>query len=147
MNLMSEKVLNGYMIIGNLTTAPNGILIGQLIAGAFDEDIKCAIHFHETGEYPTVDTDLSGKPEAFLESIKEGFREMVAESIKAEEERLEKAHKASEAASNFAAMHESHTLGTVAEIAEKYGISKKKVRKLKKEGRLEEYVASLDAEG
>ena len=48
------------------------------------------------------------------------------------------------ATNSFKAQHKASELGTVSDISEKYGLSKKKVRELKRDGKLEEYIQNIE---
>ena len=91
--------------------------------GMHDECIKAAFSFNNP----------SGSGEAGLEFLKHNIREKIRPLF--ENLAFLEAKKNAE---EFKKRNQPHTLGTVAEIAAKSGISKSEVRRLKQEGRLEE---------
>ena len=99
--------------------------IGHLLIGDIDDEIKAAfthVHGEEAGAL-------------MLDQIKDAFRELLQYAIDKETERQE-----DERCEKFMGNHEPHELGTVAELSEEFGVSKKHIRRLKQQGRLEEFV-------
>ena len=107
--------------------------IASLLCGNIDDCMRCAIFFTMTEELPaTLDFENAVVDEK-LKSLKEDVRLAVASSastiIANERERI------------LAEVSESskpHPMGTVAELAAKFGVSKSEIRRRKADGTLHE---------
>lgn len=123
------KAMTGAAILGNLDIETmTGISVG-----AYDHEFKCLVHVREFGT-PTCDEDLE-KPEVtvMLNRIKDFCRSRIQELFRLAEMRDEQIQQQNynEAAKNFREMSKPSELGTVAELATKYGKSKSEIRRLK----------------
>ena len=101
--------------------------------GAYDHEFKCLVHWREFGT-PNCDEDLE-KPEVavMLNRIKDFCRNRLQELLRLAEmhDARVQQQKYDEAAKNFREMSKPSELGTVAELAAKYGKSKSEIRRLK----------------
>ena len=71
--------------------------------------------------------------------IKDSFRAVLQKAIDNESARLMQQQQ-EEALEKFMGNHEPHPMGTVADLAEEFGISKKHIRRMKQDGTLEDFI-------
>lgn len=132
MNKDHELVSEGAVILAKLYS-PEPIeqanTIANVLIGKHDDAIVAGFaHFHgeEAGQ-------------RMLDELKTEFRSALQFAISKEVKEHDRI-RAEEAAEQFMGSHEPHALGTVAELSEKYGVSKKHIRKLKQSGGLEDFI-------
>ena len=138
-----EQSMIGLSILGiALEGTPSAASqIAFILMGRHDYELKCGFHFQHFREAPTSDADLE-KPEVLLllERTKNYFRDYVQNIFNeaARQDQLEQANKRKELLKQLRNSNKPHEMGTVAEIAAKYGISKSEVRRRKADGTLHE---------
>lgn len=125
-------VMTGMMVLGKLYSPEpdeQANTIAMLLMGKYDDQLTAAFS-HQHGE--------EAGPKMAAE-LKEEFRRTLQYAIDKEATKL--AHNAQQdACEKFMGNHEPHALGTTAELAEKYGVSKKQIRKMKQAGILEGFI-------
>lgn len=118
-----------------------------IIMGHYDKYLKCASFFTSKlkidGQLPKTEEELE-VPEVLVhvERIKNHIRGLIQQVFR-EAERYDQAISQAKKEELLAKLRESnkpHTLGTVAEIATKYGMSKSEVRRHKADGTLESVI-------
>jgi len=125
------EVLRGMSLI-----ADNRIdTVTLIVTGHYDLPLKCALYQVglKTGVAPASVADLDiPQVLAGLERIKNHYRELIRR-IFDEAEQLDR----EALLNNMRKTNQPHEMGTVGEIAIKYGISKSEVRRMKANGTLE----------
>lgn len=131
-----SKTLVGLNILGTFTVEN----ATNIFLGIHDEYLKYAVYFTIYRNHATSETNLD-TPEVQdgLNRIKTFFKNSLVSAMNKEIELMEKEANRKRL-EEFRKMNQPHALGTVAEIATKYNISKGEVRRMKAEGTLESYV-------
>jgi hypothetical protein len=109
-------------------------LITFILMGEYDLVLKCGLYFSLLKKTAENEEDLE-IPEVLvaLERLKNMHRETIAAVFEMEQDKVTLIAKLKET-------NKPHEMGTVSEIATKYGISKSEVRRRKAEGTLHELV-------
>lgn len=133
--------MEGYLFLGQLySNDPEeaGTAIALLLTGQKD-DILLATFNSVKGD------EDSRTPEEALDFLKLYFRRQMRLIMNEVEKEVEKELTAEEEkrAESFYHIHDQSEHGTTAEIAQKLGVSKKQVRKMKAEGTLEDALKGL----
>ena len=126
----------------------DGTAMAFIMMGKYDLELSCALYYKAHG-YPDATltqeqllADVETKQA--LENIKDWIRKGIQNIFDTASKHMELQIK--EDLANLVAQQKAAQLpsvyGTVAEIAAKYKISKSEVRRLKADGKLEEFVAS-----
>lgn len=126
-----SHVMTGMIVLGKLYSPDpdeQANTIAMTLMGKYDEELQAAFTYTH-GE--------SG--EGMAEQLKEQFRRTLQKAINDEATRLEQ-EKQQEACEQFMGNQEPHALGTTAELAERYSVSKKQIRKMKQDGTLQEFI-------
>lgn len=147
----SFNPMEGFMLVDDIFNLRNPAQLPHFLLGEYDNILKSAFFFKENFRKPNSIEELNAcvPAQTALDNLKKivrGHLQMAATQAARQEERAEKQRQyqaKKDAESNFKAQHQASELGTVSEIAEKYGISKKKVRELKRDGKLEDYIQNL----
>lgn len=112
-----------------------------ILGGHFDQELNCVSFYQVHGRDPRSQEELDTvEVLQRVERIKDYFRSVIRnifEQADAQEEQLKRLEFESLQA-ELRTSNKPHELGTVAEIAEKYGISKSEVRRRKADGTLHE---------
>jgi hypothetical protein len=103
--------------------------IAMVLMGKYDEALEAAfVHTHgEAGE-------------GMAAQLKEHYRSTLQDAINQEADKMTKQTQ-EEACEKFMGNQEPHALGTVAELALKYDVSKTTIRKHKRDGTLEAFIS------
>jgi len=126
----------GMMVLGMLTDTDDpqvqGAAIAKMLTGAHDESLIAAFEHVE-------DSDAALQT---LVELKDSYRKALQTAIDEawKDKDTQGKVSAEEAVDKFMGNNEPHILGTVTELAEKYGISKSNIRRLKREGQLEAFI-------
>lgn len=133
----------GMSVIGGaLQTDPDaGTLMAFILLGKYDHELKCAHYFQHYGKEPANDAELEDPTVVvMLDRTKRFFRSIVQGIFDeaARQDQLEQEEKRKALLQQLRESNKPHEMGTVAEIAAKYGISKSEVRRRKAEGTLHE---------
>lgn len=120
--------------------------LSLLLCGRLDYPLRCALFTANFQRSPEVVRDLMGADITLaLEMMKDDIRSGLMEHINKRNAQGERRSRKSaqqlqleKAATQFRAMSKPAPEGTVAELAERYGVSKTHVRLLKRENRLHE---------
>lgn len=137
----ATKALIGYSIIGSMIVGGPGkageAVVGVL-TGQYDEELKAMVFHRLSSQFPSeVDMNL---PEvlAGVENIKAQLRREVQMlfELAAKEEQDDHRRKVDGILEELKVSHRPDPMGTVAEIAAKYNVSKSEVRRLKAAGQL-----------
>lgn len=125
-----SRVLLGLAVFGDRSAET----LARILVGTHDEDILCAMHFVRTNSVPEALAMVRNEQNlADLERFKDGLRQGIAEIFVAAKA-LDHVALLEELRSH----NQPHELGTVAEIAARFGISKSEVRRRKQDGTLNE---------
>ena len=127
-----KAVMVGMIILGKLYSAnadEQGNAIAGLLIGEYDHELTHAFAYKSD-----METGIKQ-----LAELKDAFRKTLQMAINQEAERSQR-RAAYEACEKFMGNQEPHALGTTAELAEKYSVSKKQIRKMKQDGTLEEFI-------
>ncbi len=143
--------MEGFILIDSIFHLRNIEELPELLLGNLDVKIKSAFFFKEHCRKASSLEELNSctASQQSLDNLKQmvrGHLQIAANQAARREERNEfyrKQEAKKTAARSFKAQHKASDLGTVSEIAGKYGLSKKKVRELKRDGKLEEYIQNL----
>lgn len=139
----ASKVMIGMAVIGSaLEAKPEaGSHMAFIVMGNHDHALKCAHFFQHFKRMPTNEEELEA-PEVLvmLERTKNYFRSVIQQIFDEadRQDRLEQQAKQRELLEQLRDSNKPHEMGTVAEIAAKYGISKSEVRRRKADGTLHE---------
>lgn len=137
----TTKMMTGLAVLGDaMRLSPNAV--AAVITGRLDTELKCALYMRQSLSYPEVEADID-HPEvlAALERLKEMLRAPIRRAFELEAERIQ-LEKQEERLARFRSANQPHEMGTVAEIAAKYGITKAEVRRRKAAGTLHELRAA-----
>jgi hypothetical protein len=125
------EVLRGMSLIADT----NIDTVSLIVVGHYDLPLKCALYQvgMKTGKAPDTVADLETPQVLFgLERIKDHYRVLIRKIFEQAEQQDHEALLATLRKTN-----QPHEMGTVSEIAIKYGISKSEVRRMKANGTLE----------
>lgn len=143
-----SNVMVGLSIIGNYQ-----LYIVDLLRDKFKFEISLVIFHKEKGRLPVNEEEMLKDEEINekYENLKNYFRASFQRAIDAESDNLlreekkkireqnyEKRQKSIVAKSNFKNINGVAPEGTVDELSKKYGLSKSKIREMKREGKLHE---------
>ena len=143
--------MEGFILIDSIFHLRNIEELPELLLGNLDVKIKSAFFFKEHCRKASSLEELNScnTSQQSLDNLKQMVRGHLQMSVKKaarREERHEYFRKNEAkrlAVDSFKKQHQSSNLGTVSEIAYKYGLSKKKVRELKRDGKLKEYIQNI----
>lgn len=121
-----------------------GATVAAILTGQHDRAIKCASHLTLKKPTPASFEEVENDPavSGHVENIKNYLRRLV-QGIFDQAMREERMHMDAQRSALLAKLkttNKPHVLGTVAEIAEKYSLSKSEVRRLKAQGTLEQFI-------
>jgi hypothetical protein len=121
--------IDGFLIIDNIPKMQDPDLIALFLMGALDVKIKSALFFKKEGRKAENKEELESNVlvNTALDFLKKDVRAVIQKSI---DLNVKNDLKISNA--NFKEQNKVSSLGTISEICEKYNLSKKKVRDLKK---------------
>lgn len=152
-----SKVMVGMSIIGQATNDP--IVITQILTGQFELEIKYAFYYMEKKELPTSETlEDVNIPEVLtaynrlLDLIRNSIIHNITMDriqnniLKRKQKRIDEKNEKIEIEERLKRLSAPHHLGTVAEICQKYNLSKSVVRKMKADGTLEAFCLAKDVE-
>lgn len=138
------KAMTGMYVLG-LALGPTSAsekcanAMAMILVGQYDFELKCAFYFQQLRKSAETEAELE-QPEVLrvLEQVKRDIRAVVQAIINAaaREDELQANQKKAAVVAKIADAEKPHELGTVAEIAAKYGISKSEVRRMKAAGTL-----------
>lgn len=113
-----------------------------IVSGNYDFELKCAIFSTLAGTSPTNPEQLE-EPRILegLDKIKNSFRLAISNAMNQVLKNDERKAKASRI-ERMAKQHSQSAVGTVAEIAKEFGISKSEARRMRADGTLDAFVAS-----
>lgn len=134
---------NGMCLIGSFVSEPEKNISAMpfLLAGDMDDQIYRGFYLSEYGTKPYQPNDpkINNHVER-LKSLVRGFIQGVFDAVERQGQ-LDRMAKMDNILKELAQSSKPHVMGTVAEIAAKYGISKSEVRRRKAEGTLDELLA------
>ena len=125
-----KKAMVGLSVMGGRSIES----IALIVAGNYDLEIKCAFfqtYFHKSAEsLEALEVkEVLGPLERLKDHYRRGIQEIFEEAAKQDKAELLEQLKET---------NKPHEMGTVSEIAAKYGISKSEVRRRKADGSLHE---------
>ncbi len=147
------SVMIGFSMIESIFSLRNPETVAFFLSGQLDDKIIPSFFYkvHERVPKSIEEAQQCESTILGLNNLKEYTRAKIQQGIK-ELEQQEKSLQRSEARikerevkQNFQAQNNVSEFGTVAEISEKYGISKKQVRDLKRNGKLQEFINSQNS--
>lgn len=145
--MSTHKALTGFALLGQAlgNTPEDYQVVVMIVLGQFDSDLKHAFYFKRRGVTASTESDLE-IPEVLsdLERTKDFLKSKIQAIFKEAERQDELAKEQAKRDVNqkFAEAIAPHVMGTVTEIAEKYGISKSEVRRMKAAGTLHTLLGS-----
>jgi hypothetical protein len=113
--------------------------------------VAVASYYQKFGHLPDTQAKMGIAWEEYEGVLKPRMQRLLSEAINSEIEAENREMQAkitklqNEMLAQMRKTHQPHQLGTVNEIAQKYGISKSEVRRLKSEGKLEEFVQERES--
>ncbi len=127
------KSMVGMSIVGSMTMEQ----LPSFLTGSYDFDIKCGLFYRQFLRAPETVEELD-TPVILeqLDGLKSYFRRMVQQMIDYAVKENKQEQKR-DAQARMQALNKPHAMGTTAEIAAKYGLSKSEIRRRKAEGTLE----------
>lgn len=149
------SVMIGFSMIESIFSLRNPETVAFFLSGQLDDKIIPSFFYkvHERAPKSIEEAQQCESTILGLNNLKEYTRAKIQQGIK-ELEQQEKSLQRSEARlkeyearikerevkQNFKAQNNVSEFGTVSEISEKYGLSKKQVRELKRDGKLQEFI-------
>jgi len=139
------KVLQGLSIIGTAMGDPGtspqdeATAMVMILTGQIDDDLRNVLFFQINGHAASLPSDLvDSEVERRLNQLKDFVRAKVQRifDCAAQEDEQKRKENLERTRQELAASNQPHELGTVAQIAERFGISKSEVRRLKAAGLL-----------
>jgi hypothetical protein len=127
-----DQILIGMSVLGRLFAGSDlekADTIALVLMGKYDDALDAAF-MHTHGE---VGRGMS-------EELKEQYRKHLEMAINNETDKQREISQ-QEVCEKFMGNNEPHALGTVAELSEKYGLSKSAIRTHKREGTLEAFIS------
>lgn len=129
----------GLSVIGNAFGKDGPEVWPFILSGHYDKELKAAFHIRTRGvdvELNLEDEGLNAHLNVFKRQIRNAVqgiidaavREEAANAVKLRQQIMNNLHSPSE-------------FGTIAELVEKTGLSKSQIRKMKREGTLEQYLS------
>ena len=142
------SVMIGFSMIESIFSLQNPEIVAFFLNGQYDDDIIPSFFYKVHDRLPESIEEAQQCESTMLglNNLKDYVRAKIQQGIKQLEQQekfLQKAEariKEREAKQNFQAQNNVSEFGTIAEISEKYGISKKQVRELKRDGKLQEFI-------
>lgn len=143
--------IDGFILIDSIFHFQNIKELPELLLGNLDIKLKSAFYFKEHMSEASSLKELNScaVSQQSLDNLKQRVRGHLQmafnQSTRREESNdfLRQKEAIKKATNSFKAQHKASELGTVSDISEKYGLSKKKVRELKRDGKLEEYIQNI----
>jgi hypothetical protein len=146
---LSIKTMTGISLMGKMYNVLTGTavqkqdlqLIPMILTGHFDQELKCAAHMMEFGKIPDSKDRLESPQVTVLfdhlkwrvRSFTQGVIDLMAEN-----DRLKKEQARLRLLVELRERDRPHELGTVDQMAERYGVSKSEIRRRKAAGTLYE---------
>lgn len=133
-NQAIESPLFGFFLLGDQASFP------LILSGEFDITIKASLYYKEFNKKPESLEELNSNTliSDYLEKLKNVIREKIKLSVYQHTQK-EKNRK-SGGAIKMQELNKTSEFGTIAEIAEKYNLTKSKVRRMKKDGTLADFI-------
>lgn len=137
--------LTGMGILGRMFG--NAEILAAILAGVHDEALTCAAFFKFYGRYVEGEEDLKDQRAVVGVShlkmrIRAALQQAIDDGIAQENAALERVR-----LEKLRERNSPSALGTTAEVAAKYGLSKAAVRKMRAEGTLDQLLAGDNASG
>ena len=136
-----KSIFVGFGIFGDTINLSNPQISVMVLTGKFDDELLQSFYWAAHNKIPVGDeykTDT--RVIEFLNRTKERIREDINTvfRIAEEQDNIEKSMKLNVLRKELRESNKPHEMGTVSEIAQKYGISKSEVRRRKADGTLNE---------
>lgn len=131
METKNDLVFTGMAVLGRLYSKDpkeQADTIALMLMDKYDDALEAAFVYTHGEKGKSMGADL-----------KEQYRLTLQAAINQEADKMTKESQEA-ACEKFMGNQEPHALGTVAELALKYGVSKTEIRKLKRDGKLEDFV-------
>ena len=143
------SVMIGFSMIESIFSLQNPEIVAFFLNGQYDDDIIPSFFYKVHDRLPESIEEAQQCESTMLglNNLKYYVRakinqlEQQEKSIKQAESRI----KEREVKQNFKAQNNVSEFGTVSEISDKYGLSKKQVRELKRDGKLQEFINNQDS--
>lgn len=136
-----KQTLEALATLGDHKTFPD------ILLNRFDHQLALVCHFVEMKKVAESEHDLqTPEIQALVQQYKDNLRVLLQRAVDElahEHDRISKADTARIRRELLKAVHDSnkpHHLGTVAELAAKYGVSKSEIRRRKRDGTLNELI-------
>lgn len=138
------KASIGNYIVGSIVMDDLNHTVTEFLSGEHEQYVKMALYHASNDEIPENEEDYNTPYfNDVLENLKHRGRLLAQKKMKEVFEQLESPmyeFEVTDSSVSFKNMNSVSEHGTVAEIAEKTGLSKKKVRKMKQDGTLDQYI-------
>jgi hypothetical protein len=120
--------------LGIVSEAMNdGAAMAYIVMGRYDAELKEVLKMQGAApDSPELDEKLNNLKDYFRTTIKNIFE------MAAEEDRKQELQQREKVLAELKSSNDVHPMGTIAEIATRYGISKSEVRRMKAAGTLEQ---------
>lgn len=147
---MTDKILIGLSIIADCMDFRNMNRVVSVLGGSHDAVLLHAF-YHSAHRTVAQDNPQETDPAALngLKNFKDFLRDAVQAVLREAErqDQLERQATKKKVLQELAESNRPHVMGTVAEIATKYGVSKSEVRRRKADGTLDELLTFKTLQG
>jgi DNA-directed RNA polymerase specialized sigma subunit len=140
-----RKIFTGLSIVDGALMKNDPNTMAAVLLGRWDHELSCALFHTLNGREANSEQELLNKDVvAALSNLKDRVRYIIQGifELAAKEDARKSEVEMQELRKSLAQTNQPHELGTVAEIAQRYGISKSEVRRRKAEGTLQELKVS-----
>ncbi|ASV44321.1 hypothetical protein PBI_SCTP2_306 [Salicola phage SCTP-2] len=136
------KASIGNYIVGSIVMDDLNHTVAEFLNGEYDQYVKMALYHASNDEVPENEEDYNTSYyNDVLENLKHRGRLLAQKKLKEAFEQIGSNDlEVTDHSASFKDMNSISEHGTVAEISEKTGLSKKKVRKMKQDGTLDQYI-------
>lgn len=149
------RVMTGMSLVGQVFSDP--IVATQVLTGQLELEIKYAFYYMEKKELPFSEVledintpEVSTRYNKLLDLIRSELTyalrivEIKHNMLERKQKHIDEVNRKRDIEKRLKELSAPHPLGTVAEICEKYSISKSVVRKMKADGTLEAFCLAED---
>ena len=146
MTYTHADVMNGLSIFGAAMQLNPPEIFPGFLSGKYDDEVSVALFFQQQGRLPETEADIR-QPDVqeHLARCKAALRWKIAQIFQQAEQEAaaEKQAQLEKVRTELAARNKPSSAGSVAEISEKFGLSKSEIRRRRADGTLEEHLSWL----
>jgi hypothetical protein len=142
--------ITSFIMIEKLYNVSDPKILPYFLLGEYDQELKrafffkehdrCAETLEELDNCTIINIALENLKTHVRETLQQSFNQQSFNQIKKEIQRVP----IKKVSNTIKSQHDVSKFGTVSEIAEKHNITKNKVRELKRNGELSDFIKSLD---